>query len=71
MSAIKSKVAHRLDEVVPLRGNILSDSNPQDAHLHATLQRIDELANEDVEMQVSIHIFVIPYCRLLYKLITC
>ncbi|KAF8076505.1 PIN domain-containing protein [Lyophyllum atratum] len=28
--------------------------NPQDAHLHATLRRIDQLANEDVEMQAPL-----------------
>jgi hypothetical protein len=29
------------------------DANPEDAYLHATLKRIDEIANEDVEMQAS------------------
>ncbi|RDB22560.1 Transcriptional protein swt1 [Hypsizygus marmoreus] len=31
-----------------------ANPNPQDAHLHATLQRIDQLANEDVEMQAPL-----------------
>lgn len=35
----------------PLR--LSTDFDPQDAHLHATLRRIDQLANEDVEMRVS------------------
>ncbi|KAG6856339.1 hypothetical protein H0H87_005457 [Tephrocybe sp. NHM501043] len=34
--------------------SVASDPNPQDTHLHATLQRIDELANQDVEMQAPL-----------------
>ncbi|KAG6911198.1 hypothetical protein DXG01_003065 [Tephrocybe rancida] len=35
--------------------NVLPDNpNPQDTHLHATLQKIDQLANEDVEMQAPL-----------------
>jgi len=31
------------------------NSKLQDAYLHATLQQIDYLANEDVEMKVSLY----------------
>lgn len=44
----------------------VQDHNPQDAHLHATIQKIDELANEDVEMQVSLFglsVYVFEYTK--------
>lgn len=33
-----------------------TDPTLHDTYLHATLQRIDQLANQDVDMTVSIHV---------------
>jgi hypothetical protein len=42
--------------------DVALDSDPDDVHLHATLKRIDQLANEDVEMQVNGILWIQHFC---------